>query len=246
MNTGNNSFLLAGPEAAEPAEIDGAWRTGPGQGDPQVSIRPFQPSDRASICRLCCETGFLGEPVDSLFQDRELFAELYTRAYLQHESEWILVAEKHKQVVGYLLGSVRPHFDLVLLRSGLVTTSRILLRLAGGRYDDHPRSRQFIRWLLLSGFWEQPRHPQGAAHLHVQVAKEHRTGLGIRMWQHYQERLRAAGVKSCYGAFYSRPARRPEIAYSRFGFRVFDRRRTTIFEPEVKELVEVVCVWKPV
>jgi hypothetical protein len=34
------------------------------------------------------------------------------------------------------------------------------------------------------------------------------------------------------------------MAYARYGFEVFDRRRTTLFEPEIREPVEVVCVCK--
>ncbi len=51
-------------------------------------------------------------------------------------------------------------------------------------------------------------------------------------------------MKQCYGAFFSHPQRRPELAYARYGFTVFDRRRTTLFEPEIPDPVEVVCVCK--
>ena len=207
-----------------------------------VRIRAYRESDRGEISRLCCETGFLGDPVDTLFLDRELFADLFTRPYLDHEPEWAFVAEAQRQVIGYVLGSVRTNFGLVLLRSGFLTTSRMLLRLAGGRYNDHPRSRRFIRWLLTAGFWEQPKHPPNAAHLHFQLAKNYRgRGVAARLWEHFEKEIRAAGIKSCYGSFYSHPSRRPEMAYARYGFEVFDRRRTTLFEPEIREPVEVVC-----
>jgi ribosomal protein S18 acetylase RimI-like enzyme len=215
------------------------------QPDSAIGIRPYRETDRKAICRLCCESAFLGEPVDALFQDRELFADLFTRPYLDYEPDGVLVAEAHRQVVGYLLGSVGTHFDVVLLRSGFWTTSRMLWRLAGGRYRHHPRSRLFIRWLLSAGFREQPKHPRDAAHLHIQVDKKYRgRGLARRLWEHFQEQIRSAGMKQCYGAFYSYPQRRPEMAYARYGFQVFDRRRTTLFEPEIREPVEVVCVWK--
>jgi GNAT superfamily N-acetyltransferase len=215
------------------------------RGDGAVSIRAYRKADGEAICRLCCETGFLGSPVDPLFQDRELFAELFTRPYLDHEPEWAWVAEADRQVIGYLLGSVCRHFDVILLRSGFRTTLRMLWRLARGRYAQHPRSRQFIRWLLSAGLREQPKHPRGAAHLHIQVDKDHRgRGVALLLWQAYERRLRAAGIKQCYGAFFSHPRRRPELAYVRYGFTVFDRRRTTLFEPEVRDAVEVVCVCK--
>jgi ribosomal protein S18 acetylase RimI-like enzyme len=249
LNAENNNILELNRAAVEVAEVLGARRSMPqptvANCSSEVRIRPYRNSDRAKICQLCCETGFLGGPVDPLFQDRELFAELFTRPYLDYEPEWIFVAEERKQVVGYLLGSVRAGFDLFLLRSGFLTTTKILLRLAGGRYSHHARSRRFIRWLLTSGFREQPKHPHSAAHLHIQIDRQHRArGVARRLWETYEERIRKIGVKQCYGAFFSRPERRPELAYARYDFSVYDRRRTTLFEPEISEPVEVVCVCK--
>lgn len=213
--------------------------------DKAIHIRSYREEDRADICRLCCDTGFLGHPVDSLFQDRDLFAELFTRPYLDHEPECAIVAESNGQVVGYLLGSVSRHFALLQLASGFHTAAKMALRLAAGRYADHPRSREFIRWLFTAGFREQPKHPRGAAHLHWDIDKEYRgCGIARRLWQDYQQRLQAADIRKCYGAFFSHPKRRPELVYARYGFNVFDRRRTTLFEPEIADPVEVVCVCK--
>ncbi|HEY3860520.1 MAG TPA: hypothetical protein VGO59_01425 [Verrucomicrobiae bacterium] len=241
-NVEHNNFLALGGAAIASAE----WEA-PAKPDAvaEIRLRPYQKTDRAAICRLCCETGFLGGKVDPLFQDHDLFAELFTRPYLDYEPEWVTVAEEQNQVVGYLLGSVRPRFGLVLARCGFRTTLKMLLRLAAGHYRGHPRSRQFIRWLLTAGCREQPRHPRNAAHLHIQLDQRHRGHvLGRRLWEYYERRIREIGVKQCYGAFFSCQKRRPEVAYSRYGFRVFDRRRTTLFEPEVREPVEVVCVCK--
>ncbi|MGA3267529.1 MAG: hypothetical protein ABSE16_11970 [Verrucomicrobiota bacterium] len=211
----------------------------------KILIRPYETKDRDAVRRICCDTGVWGNPVESLFNDRELFADLFTNAYLDHEPEWALVAEDHGRVVGYLLGSVCPNFDRVLIRSGFQTTLKMLGRLAAGRYARHPRSRRFIRWLLTAGFWEQPRHPARAAHLHFEIDKHHRgQGLARLFWLTYEKKLRAAGVKQCYGAFFSHPDRHPELVYSRFGFSIFDRKRTTMFEPEMSGPVEVVCIQK--
>lgn len=210
-----------------------------------VQIRGYTSGDREGIRKLCCETGYLGKPVDTFFQDRELFADLFTKAYLDHQSEWGLVAEANGRVVGYLLGSVASNFDLLQIRSGFQTTAKMVLRMAAGKYSGHPRSRRFIRWLLLSGFWEQPKHPRNAAHLHFDLDENYRArGIARRLWKEYETRLKTAGVKHCYGAFFSHPKRRPELAYARYGFEVYDRRRTTMFEPEIMDPVEVVCVSK--
>jgi hypothetical protein len=212
-----------------------------------VRIRDYTPADKEAIRHLCCETGYFGEPIDSVFVDREIFADLFTKPYLDYEPQWALVAEAEGRVVGYLLGSVSPNFDRLQLRSGFTTTMKMLFRLACGRYSHHPRSRQFVRWLLFSGYSEQPKHPRNAGHLHYDIEKAYRGGnTGRRLWQEFIRRAKAAGVKTCYGSFFSHPKRRPEVAHSHYGFEVFDRRRTTMFAPEIKDTVEVVCVAKEI
>ncbi|MDB6056502.1 MAG: hypothetical protein JWO95_346 [Verrucomicrobiales bacterium] len=214
---------------------------------PVVRIRDYTPADKEDIRRICCETGYFGNPIDNLFNDRELFADLFTKPYLDYEPEWALVAEADGRVVGYLLGSVCPNFDSLQMRSGFRTTMKMLLRLATGRYSNHPRTRRFIKWLLFSGYKEQPKHPRNAAHLHYDMEKAYRGGdAGRRLWQEFIRRAKAAGLTTCYGSFFSTPKRRPEVAHSRYGFKVFDRRRTTMFEPEIAEPVEVVCVAKEI
>jgi len=208
----------------------------------QVRIRAYVESDRPAIRRLCWETGFLGGPIDPVFQDRELFADLFTAAYLEHEPHWAVVAELDHRIVGYLLGSTCPHFDFILMREGLPIAAKMLFRLLTGRYAGHPRSARFVVWLLTVAYHEQPKHPPHAAHFHFDLQDRFR-GLGIaqRLWRWYEKRLRSVGVKECYGAFFSHPERRPETVYQRYGFRVFDRKPTTLFQPEVAG-VELVCM----
>lgn len=212
-----------------------------------IIIRPYEPKDRYAIRRICCDTGFLGNPIETIFSDREIFADLFAGPYLDYGADWAWVADCGGRVVGYLLGSVSPHFNYTLLYSGFQTTMKMITRAATGRYARHPRTRHFIRWLLMNGYREQPRHPDHAAHLHLNLEKSYRGhGLGMRLWQAYEEQLNRAGINNCYGAFFSRPGRRPEMVYSRLGFSIFDRKLTTIFQPEISDPVEVVCVQKRV
>jgi GNAT superfamily N-acetyltransferase len=212
-----------------------------------IIIRPYRLEDRAAIRRICCDTGFLGNPIETIFSDREIFADLFAGPYLDYGTDWAWVADAGDRVVGYLLGSVSPYFNYTLLYSGFQTTMKMITRAATGCYARHPRTRHFIRWLLINGYREQPRHPENAAHLHLNLEKKYRgCGLGLRLWRTYEEQLEATGIQNCYGAFFSRPGRRPETVYSRLGFSVYDRKLTTIFQPEVTDPVEVVCVQKKI
>ena len=210
-----------------------------------VRIRRYLESDRPAVRWICCETGFLGRPIDPIYRDRELFADLITNPYLDNEPEWVFIAESEGQVVGYLLGSVKPHFKRTLMLSGFQTACKMLSRLLTGKYHDHPRSEQFVRWVLTKGLMEQPNHPEDAAHLHLNLEKEFRRGtVALKLWSIYEESLRAVGINHCYGEFFSCVQRNPEIIYARYGFKIYDRSLTTMFQPEIPDPASIVCVHK--
>ncbi|HYR57395.1 MAG TPA: hypothetical protein VEO95_02150, partial [Chthoniobacteraceae bacterium] len=71
----------------------------------QLTIRRYRPGDRARIRALCCETGFLGNPIDPVFEDRELFADYLTAYYTDWEPESAFVLLVNGDIRGYLLGS---------------------------------------------------------------------------------------------------------------------------------------------
>jgi hypothetical protein len=210
-----------------------------------VLIRRYQDSDRKAVRWLCCETGFLGNPIDPIYRDRELFADLITNPYLDHEPEWALIAACDNHVVGYLLGSVNPHFSRTLILSGFQTACKMLTRLLTGKYQDHPRSELFVRWVLTKGLMEQPNHPEDAAHLHLNLEKWFRRGvLARRLWSIYEDLLQAASIRHYYAQFFSCAQRNPEPMYVRCGFKLYDRSDTTMFQPEISTPVAIVCAHK--
>ena len=58
--------------------------------------------------RICADTGFLGQPIDPIFEDRELFADYVTGYYTRFEPDAMLVCELRGEVKGYLMGCRRP------------------------------------------------------------------------------------------------------------------------------------------
>src|SRR5207244_2139626 len=68
-------------------------------------IRGYRSSDREAVRKLCCDTGFLGEPIDPVYEDRELFADFLTTYYTDHEAESCFLLEVDGEIRGYLLGS---------------------------------------------------------------------------------------------------------------------------------------------
>src|SRR6476469_10912316 len=104
----------------------------------QYSIRSYQASDRVAVRKLCCDTGFLGHPIDPVFQDRELFADFLTTYYTDHEPESSFVLEIDGQIRGYLLGSRKPlQHKLYSFRQNVRLFLRALWR--SPRYAARPR-----------------------------------------------------------------------------------------------------------
>ena len=120
-------------------------------------IRGYRASDREAVRKLCCETGFLGEPIDPVYQDRELFADFLTTYYTDHEPESCFLLEVDGEISGYLLGSRKPlQNQLYALYQNVWLFFRALTRYF--RYNQ--RSRRFIRWLLMYGWREVPARPR--------------------------------------------------------------------------------------
>ncbi len=107
-------------------------------------IRGYRRSDREAVRKLCCDTGFLGDPIDPVYEDRELFADFLTTYYTDHEPGSCFLLEVDGEIRGYLLGSRKPlQNQLYALYQNVWLFFRALTRYF--RYNQ--RSRRFVRWI---------------------------------------------------------------------------------------------------
>src|ERR1700757_5116534 len=111
---------------------------------PDFTVREYQSADRDAIRGLCCQTGFLGKPIDPVFEDRELFADFLTDYYLSCEPDSAFVVTINDAVKGYLLGCRFPRgHQLFSVRQSVPLGAKALFRLP--RYNGE--SRRYIRWI---------------------------------------------------------------------------------------------------
>jgi ribosomal protein S18 acetylase RimI-like enzyme len=195
----------------------------------RFTIRPYVPADRAAVRRICCETGFLGKPVDPLFEDRELFADYLTRYYTDLEPESCFVLEKEGEVRGYLIGSRR------LLRQKLfriIDNPRLFL-VGFWRYFTRPynaASRAFVKWILTQADKESPLIPPNTAHFHINLLEDARSVAETRdLFDAFLGYLARCGEKRVYAQMVVFENRRREAMFRRYGFQVLDRREVTKF-----------------
>ena len=206
------------------------------------SIRSYRPSDRAAVRRLCCQTGFLGEPIDPVYEDHELFADFLTTYYTDHEPESSFVLELDGEIRGYLLGSRRPLFNqLYSFQQNVVLFCRALLRCP--RYNQY--SRRFIRWMVSHGWREVPAAPRRTPHFHINLLPEARKVSTTRaLISAYLSYLYRCGEKRVYGQVVTFESRRGEKMFERYGFKVLNRAKITKYKAFYPESVYLSTVIK--
>lgn len=207
-----------------------------------LTIRNYQPGDRERVRRLCCETGFLGQPIDPVYEDAELFADFLTTYYTDHEPESCFVLEIDGELRGYLLGCRKPlRNQLYSFYQNVCLLLRALLRY--GRY--HECSRRFIRWLLVHGWREVPAAPRRTPHFHINLLSDARSYSNTRkLMSAYLSYLYRCGEKRVYGQIVTFESRRGEKMFERYGFKVLNRAEITKYKSFYPESVYLSTVIK--
>src|SRR6186713_564048 len=211
--------------------------------DPQpYLIRGYRRSDREAVRKLCCDTGFLGEPIDPIYEDRELFADFLTTYYTDHEPESSFVLEENGELCGYLLGCRKPlRNQLYSFYQNVCLFLRALLRY--GRYNES--SRRFIRWLLGNGWREVPAAPRRTPHFHINLLPSARKISTTRaLMSAYLSYLYRCGEKRVYGQMVTFESRRGERMFERYGFKVLNRAEITKYKAFYPESVYLSTVVK--
>ena len=211
-----------------------------------ISIRPYRPDgpDRQQINDVCCDAAYLGAPIDSIFQDREWFTDFMVAPYLLIEPEHTWVAEAGNRVVGYLTGSIGALFGILRAQLALLAVDRLFWSHMLGRYKDHPRSQQFVRFVLSEALFQVPPHPPDAAHFHFNVAEAYRgQGIGSRLLSEFERAVMASGRRRYYAEVMCW-GEKQEAYYTRLGYRIHgDPIPATVFFTEVPQL-RIMCIVK--
>jgi len=192
---------------------------------PSYHVRKYRPQDRDAVRNLCCATGFLGQPIDPVFEDRDLFADFLTRYYLRYEPESAFVLESDGRLVGYMLGCLHPL--RIQFHNALQNIWYFFILL--WRYPRYQaRSRKFIRWVLWNGWREVPAAPRRTPHIHINFLPEARGSAAAKeLFDAFMEYLSASGVKRVYGQMASFESRRGEAMFRRYGFKLINRSEIT-------------------
>ena len=192
--------------------------SGPAGREAAVAIRPYEPRDRSEVRAVCHATGFMGEPADWYWRDRESFADACTAYYTDREPESSFVAVRDDRVVGYLLGCV----DTARAPSMAEVSTRLVLRRG---LLLRPGSAGFF-WRALFDALRDRGVPSGElrdarwpSHLHINLLPEARgVGAGAALMRAWLDRLAGMRSPGCHLETFAE--NRDAIAFfGRLGFR---------------------------
>jgi GNAT superfamily N-acetyltransferase len=209
---------------------DDAGRPAPAASDrprAELRLRPYRATDLEAVRRICADTGFLGRPIDPVFEDRELFADYLTTYYTRFEPDALWVCELQGAVRGYLMGCRRPLLKQAYQAfANVVVATRASYRCYARPYNEP--SRAFLRWVVLTSWREVPAAPRNTPHFHMNVLPEARSVKNTRaLIRTFLDFLRAQGHDRVYGQMVTYGTRRSESLFNRYGFRVVDRVEVT-------------------
>lgn len=192
----------------------------------QIEIRKFSPAtDRARIRELCCETGFLGKPIDPVFEDRQLFADYLTAYYTDWEPESSFVLLVNGEIRGYLLGSRQPFRQQVY---NFYNNIALFLRGIFRYRHYNAASKKFVRWVLTQAWKEVPVAPKRTAHFHINLLADARqVATTHALIDTYLKYLHAHGEKKVYGQMTVFEDRRSTKMFERYGFKVINKAEIT-------------------
>ena len=208
----------------------------------RFEIRGFEPADRARIRELCCETGFLGKPIDPVFEDRELFADFLSAYYTDWEPESSFVLLVNGEIRGYLLGSRHPlRQQLYNLYNNVSLFLRGILRYR--RYNT--ASKKFVHWIVCQAWREVPAAPRRTAHFHINLLADARSVANARtLTDSYLKYLHECGEKRVFGQMVVFDDRRGTKMFERYGFKVLNKTEITKYRDLYPEPVYLCTVIK--
>jgi hypothetical protein len=208
----------------------------------EFQVRKYQAADRDALRAVCCETGFLGNAIDPVFEDRELFADFLTGYYLKHEPDSAFVVTKDQRVQGYLIGSsaIQKH-QLYSVLQAFSCTGRVLCRYS--RYK--PESRRYLHWILTKAWREVPAAPRHIGHFHVNLLPPVRSIAVFReLTETYFRYLYEQGIRQIHAQVVTFDGRRGLKLFERYGFKVLNQSEITKYRPFIDQTVYLSTVVK--
>jgi len=213
----------------------------------QYTIRKYEAKDRKVVRWICCETGFMGDPMEVYFEGREIFADTWSRYWTDYELESAFVGEVDGVVVGYILGCLDSEKQEKIFKEKIQPS---LYRQAFfSTFFLHWKNLRYMRRVVRSwrrGEFNDPMKQVIAdypAHLHTNIAPaEFRgKGMGKALMTAYLDYLRGHKIKGVHLVTTSRSKMALGLYYH-MGFQKLFSGPLTCYDHVTSEPMEKICL----
>jgi hypothetical protein len=208
----------------------------------KIEVRNYRASDLEAVRALCCNTGFLGNPIDPVFSDRELFADFLMSYYLKHEPESAFVVSVNGEIKGYIVGAKFPgRHRFCSFWGNAIAFLKLLVRYPG--YNR--ASKRYIQWLITKAWREVPPAPRAIGHFHINLLPEARSILICReMLEVFLRHLYQSGVQRLHAQMVTFDGRRGIKLFERYGFKVLNQSEITKYRQFTNQTVYLTTIVK--
>ena len=209
-----------------------------------MKIRKYRLKDKKAVKEICADTGFLGEPIEKVMDERRFFSYISTAYYLEYEPESCFVMEDKGKVVGYLLGCKdsrreQRFFKLVALK----TAGKMIKKYLSAKYN--ASTRKIIKWLVFHKKVEEPRAPRHYGHLHINLLKPYRNKTnGTKLMKAFFKYLINNNIPGVYAQTFDYKGAKAIKFFKKLGFKEYDRVINNMWKGHVKGPVYLVTLVK--
>ncbi len=157
-----------------------------------IEIRPYHPTDLASLYRICLQTGDNGNDASGLYADPFLLGHLWAGPYAVLEPELCFVLTNDHEPIGYILGTA----DTALFgtRCEAEWFPPLRQRYSMPAPGDNSREAASIRQIH-QGHERSNQWPEFPAHLHIDILPQgQKQGWGRKLMEHFCHHLAEQGV----------------------------------------------------
>lgn len=211
----------------------------------EALIRCYQHADRESVRQLCCDNGYLGDPIDGAFSDRDLYASIFIDPYLDHYPEWTFVAEYEGQIVGYLTAATGFRYCGQQALSGSLALCRLVATCIFQENTASLKDKKFLTWLFFRSWRERVHRPSTAVHMHFGVQAAYRGRfVAQRLWMTFERELQLHDIDHYYGEIITIRPQQVARVYQRFGLKLYDQKLSTMFAHVDPRPVWAMCIMR--
>ncbi|MEA4962352.1 GNAT family N-acetyltransferase [Lutispora sp.] len=167
-----------------------------------IEIRRYSSRDKKRIIDICYKTGYMGEDLTplNLFNDRNLFAQLFCLYYLRYEADNCFVAALNDEAVGYIIGATNTKRQRICF--ALLAAAPILLRSLFYTSWKYPESfKAFMHFVSNGDLSSEPEklNANYPAHLHINILPEYQhLGIGSSLLKAFEKEMAKKNIRGIH------------------------------------------------